>query len=225
MRILLVEDDPRMASFIRRGLREENYTVDLAKDGEEGLFLANCHPYDLLVLDLMLPKRTGLEVLRELRAEKSVVPILILTAKDKPSDKVNGLDAGADDYLVKPFSFEEFLARVRALLRRRGKIQQAVLRAADLELDTTKRRAARGGKDIVLTSREYDLLVYLMRHANQVVTRTALAENVWEHDFDTFSNVIDVLVARLRRKIDDGFSRKLIQTARGSGYILEISPE
>ena len=222
MRILLVEDDGRMASFIRRGLREENYTVDLAVDGEEGLYLAQVHAYDLIVLDLLLPKKGGLEVLAKLRQENIATPVLILTAKDKPSDKAKGLDAGADDYLVKPFSFEEFLARIRALLRRRGHLSEAVLRAADLEINTLKRRVTRAGKDISLTSREYVLLEYFLRHPNQVVTRSSLAENVWEHDFDTFSNVIDVLIARLRRKIDDGFDVKLLQTVRGSGYILQI---
>lgn len=222
MRILLVEDDARMASFIRRGLREENYTVDLAADGEEGLYMAQTHPYNLIVLDLLLPKKSGLEVLTQLRSERVAVPVLILTAKDKPSDKARGLDTGADDYLVKPFSFEEFLARLRALLRRSGTISEPVLRAADLEVDTRKRSVLRAGKEITLTGREYLLLEYFLRHPNEVVTRSALSENVWEHDFDTFSNVIDVLIARLRRKIDDGFDAKLLQTVRGSGYLLKI---
>ncbi len=221
MKILLVEDDARMASFIRRGLREENYTVDLATDGEQGLYLAQVHAYDLLVLDLLLPKKSGLEVLTTLRAERVGIPILILTAKDKPSDKAKGLDAGADDYLVKPFSFEEFLARIRALLRRRGDLSETVLRAADIEINTKKRSVTRAGKEILFTAREYLLLEYFLRHPNEVVTRSALAENVWEHDFDTFSNVIDVLIARVRRKIDDGFSVKLLHTVRGSGYILK----
>ncbi len=221
MRILLVEDDARMASFIRRGLKEENYTVDLAKNGEEGLYLAQLNPYDLIILDLLLPKKSGLEVLRDLRRERVTVPVLILTAKDKPSDKATGLDSGADDYLVKPFSFEEFLARVRALLRRRGDLLETVLRVADLQVDTLKRQVLRAGKEIFLTSREYSLLEFMIRHKNQVVTRSALAEKVWEHDFDTFSNVIDVLVARLRRKIDGDFHPRLLQTVRGSGYILQ----
>lgn len=219
-----MEDDARMASFIRRGLKEENYTVDLAKDGEEGLYLAQLDPYDLVILDLLLPKKSGLEVLRQLRFERVTVPILILTAKDKPSDKATGLDAGADDYLVKPFSFEEFLARIRALLRRRGDLLETVIRVADLELDTLKRQVVRAGKTVTLTSREYALLEFLVRHKHQVVTCSALAENVWEHDFDTFSNVIDVLIARLRRKIDGEFRPHLLQTVRGSGYILQ-APE
>lgn len=224
MRILLVEDDARMASFIRRGLKEENYTVDLAKDGEEGLYLAQLNPYSLIILDLLLPKKGGLEVLKTLRSEKISTPILILTAKDKPSDKATGLDAGADDYLVKPFSFEEFLARLRALSRRRGALTETVIRIDDLEVDTLKRHVTRAGKEIPLTSREYALLEFLIHRQNQVVTRSSLAENVWEHDFDTYSNVIDVLIARLRRKIDDGFKAKLLQTVRGSGYILQ-TPE
>ena len=224
MRILLVEDDARMAGFIRRGLREENYTVDLAKDGEEGRYLVQLNSYDLIILDLLLPKKSGLELLKELRNEKIKTPVLILTAKDKPSDKAKGLDAGADDYLVKPFSFEEFLARIRALLRRRGDLLGTVIRLADLEVDTLKRRVVRAGKELSLTSREYALLEYLLRRQGQIVTRSLLAENIWEHDFDTFSNVIDVLIARLRRKIDDGFEPKLLQTVRGSGYLLQ-TPE
>ena len=222
MRILLVEDDSRVASFIRRGLREENYSVDLAADGEQALFLGQSEKYDLMILDLHLPKRSGHEVLRTLRAERVTVPILILTAKDGLEDKVAGLDAGADDYLTKPFGFEELLARVRALLRRRGDMVPSVLRMADLEMDTLKRRVTRRDKEIILTNREYALLEFFMRHPDQGVTRSLLAEHVWGYDFDTFSNVIDVHIARLRRKIDDDFSPKLLQTLRGSGYKLGI---
>ncbi len=221
MRILLAEDDARVASFIRRGLREEHYTVDTAADGEQALFLAQTGDYDVIMLDLMLPKRNGLDVLKTLRGEKLNVPILILTAKDELRDKVSGLDAGADDYLTKPFGFNELLARVRALLRRPGKLLNAVLRAGDLELDTLRHRATRSGKDLILTHHEYALLEFLLRHPNQVVTRTMLAEHVWEHDFDPLSNVIDVHIARLRRKIDDGFDPRLLQTVRGSGYMLQ----
>lgn len=221
MRLLLIEDDSRMASFIRRGLREENYTVDVASDGEEGLYQAQLNPYDLIVLDLLLPKKSGLEVLKTLRNEKMTTPVLILTAKDKPSEKALGLDTGADDYLVKPFSFEEFLARIRALCRRRGPLQPSVFKTGDLEVDTLRRRATIKGKPVTLTNREYALLEYFVRHPNQVVTRTALAENIWEHDFDTMTNVIDVLIARLRRKIDDGPTPRLLKTVRGSGYIFE----
>jgi len=221
MRILLVEDDARVASFIRRGLREEHYTVDVARDGEEALFLAQTGEYDLIILDLLLPKRGGLDVLRTLRAEHLTVPVLILTAKDDLDDKVKGLNAGADDYLAKPFGFEELLARVRALLRRRGDLTPTVLRAADLEVDVLRHHVTRNGRELVLTNREYALLEFFLHHVNQVVTRTMLAEHVWEHDFDPLSNVIDVHVARLRRKIDERTSRKLLQTIRGRGYMLK----
>ncbi len=220
MRILLVEDDARVAGFIRRGLREEQYTVDVAGDGEQALFLAQTGAYDLVILDWLLPKRNGLEVLRTLRAERIAVPVLILTAKDELQDKVTGLDAGADDYLTKPFKFDELLARVRALLRRRGGVVPTVLRVADLELDVLRHRVTRGDRALELTSREYAILEFLLRHQGQVVSRTMLAEHVWQHDFDTLSNVIDVHVARLRRKIDGGSSSKLLQTVRGSGYCL-----
>jgi len=222
MRILLVEDDPRVASFIRRGLREEHYAVDIASDGEQALFTAQTGEYDLMILDLLLPKKSGLEVLRILRSEKITVPVLILTAKDKPEDKVTGLDSGADDYLTKPFGFEELLARIRALLRRRGDMTPTLLRLADLEMDTLRHRVSRKGKEISLTNREYALLEFFLQHPNQIVTRSMLAEHIWEHDFDTFSNVIDVHIARLRRKIDGDFSPKLLHTLRGSGYKLAL---
>ncbi|MBI4597461.1 MAG: response regulator transcription factor [Candidatus Omnitrophica bacterium] len=220
MRILVVEDDARVASFIRRGLREEHYTVDVGADGEQALYLAQTNDYDLLILDLLLPKRSGLDVLRELRKDGVTIPILVLTAKDERSDKVAGLDAGADDYLTKPFGFDELLARVRALMRRRGDMVQTIMRVADVEMDTLRHRVTRGGKDIMLTNREYGLLEYFLRHPDRVVTRTMLAEHVWEHDFDPLSNVIDVHVARLRRKVDEGCSLKLLHTLRGTGYIL-----
>ncbi len=221
MRILLVEDDSRVASFIRRGLREENYAVDVAADGERALFLAQTEEYDVIILDLLIPKKSGLEVLTELRAAGQKTPVLILTAKDERQDKVAGLDKGADDYLTKPFAFEELLARLRALLRRRGDLVQTTLRVGDLELDALKRQVTRGGKEILLTNREFALLEYLMRNLNRVVTRTLLAEHVWEHDFDPLSNVIDVHVARLRQKIDGNSSVKLIETVRGRGYLLK----
>jgi DNA-binding response OmpR family regulator len=224
MRILVVEDDARVASFIRRGLREEQYTVDVAGDGEQALFLAQTNDYDLLILDLVIPKRPGLEVLRTLRAERVSTPILILTAKGKPEEKVAGLDAGADDYLPKPFDFDELLARVRALLRRRGDLIPTVLRAGDLELDVLRHRATRASCELALTSREYAVLEFLLRYQNQLVTRTMLAEHVWEHDFDPLSNVINVTVARLRKKIDGDSSQKLLHTVRDRGYILR-APE
>jgi DNA-binding response OmpR family regulator len=220
MRILVIEDDMGVASFVRRGLREQNYVVDLAADGEEALFLAQTGDYDAIILDLVLPKASGLEVARALRRDAKTVPILILSAKEDLESKVTGLDAGADDYLTKPFRFEELLARLRALLRRQTGLLPQVLRLADLELDSLRRRVRRGGCEIALTSREYSLLEYLMRKCGQVVTRTMLAEHVWEHDFDPMSNVIDVHISRLRRKIDAGFEPKLLQTIRGSGYVL-----
>lgn len=222
MRILLAEDDVRVAGFIRRGLREEQYAVDMADDGEKALFMAQTGDYDAIVLDLMLPKVDGMEILRTLRKGKCDTPVLVLTAKDKPKDKVEGLNAGADDYLTKPFGFEELLARIRALLRRRGNMMPTVLAAGDLEMDTLKHRVRRAKKDLDLTNREYALLEYFLRHPNEVVTRTQLSEHVWEAEFDTFSNVIDVHIARLRQKINAGFSPKLLETVRGSGYILQI---
>lgn len=223
VRILVVEDDARLASFIRRGLREEQFTVDVAADGEQGLFLAQTGEFDVIVLDLVLPKVDGIQVVRRLREEGVTVPVLILTAKEELKDKVTGLNAGADDYLTKPFGFEELLARIRALLRRRGDLIPTALRISDLEMDTLRHRVTRATKEIDLTNREYELLEYLLRHANQTVTRTMLAEHVWEYSFDPLSNVIDVHIARLRRKIDDGFERKLLQTVRGSGYTLSDS--
>ena len=221
-RILLVEDDVMVASLTRRGLREEHYTVDVAPDGEQALFLAQTGEYDCVILDWLLPKRTGLEVLRTLRAEGRTVPVLLLTAKDELRDKVAGLDAGADDYLTKPFGFDELLARVRALLRRRGELVATTLTVADLALDVLKHRVTRGTQVLALTNREYALLEFLLRHPNQVVTRTMLAEHVWEHDFDPLSNVIDVHITRLRRKLDEGFTPKLLHTLRGSGYMLRV---
>lgn len=225
MRILVVEDDAQVASFIRRGLREEQYTVDVAGDGEEALFLAGVGEYDLLILDWRLPKRTGLEVLEALRADRSTVPVLMLTARDELQDKVSGFNAGADDYLTKPFSFEELLVRVRALLRRRGDLTPTILKVGDLEFDCLRHRVQRDGQKLDLTNREYTLLEYLMRNTGRVVTRTMLAEHVWEHDFDPMSNVIDVHIARLRRKIDDNFGVKLVHTIRGAGYTLRAKSE
>ncbi len=224
MRILLVEDDSAVSSFIRRGLREEHYTVDLAPDGEKALFLAETEKYDLIILDLLLPKVGGLEVLKTLRAKRLTLPVLILTAKDRLEDKVTGLNLGADDYLTKPFKFSELLARLRALFRRRGDVVSTVLTVDDLQMDLLRHRVTRGGRELKLTGREFAILEYFLRHANQVVTRTMLSEQVWEHDFDTFSNVINVHIARLRKKVDDGFDQKLIHTVRDSGYMLK-TPE
>lgn len=221
MRILLVEDDKKMASLIQRSLKEQRYAVDVANDGENGIFLADVNPYDLIILDIMLPVKDGLSICRELRKKKSETPILLLTAKDDIRDKVAGLDSGADDYLTKPFSFAEFLARVRVLLRRKRTERSTKLKVADLELDQVTHKVKRGGKEIILTSTEYALLEYLMLNCNEVVTRTMISEHVWNDEFDSFSNVINVYVNYLRKKIDDGFSQKLIHSLRGTGYTLK----
>ncbi len=221
MRILLVEDEKKVASFIERGLKEEHYAVDVAADGAEGLFLAEVNQYDLIILDIMLPDRSGMLVCRELREKKVNVPVLMLTAKDTIQDKVLGLDAGADDYLTKPFAFAEFLARVRALLRRERMRKSAVLKVADLELDLMTHRVRRGDREISLTNKEYTLLEYLMLNANHVVTRTMISEHVWNESFDSFTNIIDVYINYLRNKIDRGSHRKLIRSVRGTGYVLK----
>jgi len=220
MRILIIEDEKKIADFIKRGLKEEGYAVDVAYNGEEGHFLATTNEYDLIILDLMLPKLDGISLCRKLREEKVTMPIMMLTAKDTVKDKVVGLDSGADDYLIKPFAFEEFLARVRSLLRK-GKPQQSKLKVADLELDLLSHKVIRAGKVIELTTKEYALLEYLMRNCGTIVTRAMLSEHVWDVNFDTFTNVIDVYINYLRNKIDQGFKKKLIQTIRGRGYILK----
>ena len=224
MRILVVEDERKLASFIQRGLREEKYTVDMASEGEKGLFLAEINTYDLIILDVMLPGKDGLFVCRELRSKKIDTPILILTARDTIKDKVAGLDVGADDYLTKPFAFEELLARVRALLRRQQTSKTAHLKIADLELDQLTHKVRRCGKEISLTHKEYALLEYLMLNAHQVVTRTMISEHVWNEDFDSFTNVIDVYIRYLRNKIDKGFPKALLHTLRGTGYMLNENP-
>ncbi len=220
MRILVIEDERKIASFIARGLREQKYTVDAALNGEEGLFLAEVNPYDLIVLDIMLPGKNGIAVSKELRQKGINVPILMLTARDALKDKISGLDAGADDYLTKPFAFGEFLARVRALLRRREEKKIPALKVADLELNQLSRKVWRAGKEIILTSKEYALLEYFMLHPDEVITRTMISEHVWEEDFDSFTNVIDVYIKYLRDKIDKNFKKKLIHTIRGAGYML-----
>lgn len=221
MRILLVEDERKIASFIERGLKEEYYTVDVIGDGEKALFLVEINPYDLIILDIMLPGKDGIAVCRELRRKKIDVPILMLTARDTIKDKVLGLDSGADDYLAKPFNFEEFLARVRALLRRKTKEKTATLKIADLELDQLTHKVKRAGKEIILTNKEYALLEHLMLNANHVVTRTMISEHVWNENFDSFTNVIDVHINFLRNKIDKGFKKQLLHTLRGRGYIFK----
>ncbi len=223
MRILLVEDERKVASFIRSALEEQSYAVDVSHDGEEGYDLAESTDYDLIVLDIMLPKVDGFQVLRRLRTRKPALPVLILTARGSVQDRVRGLDLGADDYLVKPFALAELIARVRALLRRG--VREAVndLRIDDLVLDAARRRVTRAGKPIDLSNKEYSLLEYLMRNANHVVTRSMIAEHVWDASFDSFTNVIDVYINHLRNKIDRNAPRKLIQSVRGVGYRLSAS--
>lgn len=218
MRILVVEDEPGIANFVRQGLTEAGYAVDLAWDGREGLDYALAADYDVLVLDIMLPKMDGLELLRELRRLGDKTPALMLTARDTVDNRVEGLDAGADDYLVKPFAFPELLARVRALLRRPPLQVGTILRVGDLEMDTAKREVRRSDHPIELSPREYAVLEYLMRHPNQVLTRTQISEHVWNFDFFNESNVVDVYVGYLRRKIDQGENLPLIHTVRGVGY-------
>ncbi len=224
MRILVVEDEKKVGSFIKKGLEEENYAVDIAYDGEEGLTLAQINEYDLILLDIMLPRLDGMEVLRQIRRNGSNVPILMLTAKDSVEDIVSGLDGGSDDYLTKPFSFDELVARVRALLRRKAKEKTDLLTVGDLSLSTSTHRVKRGGREIELTAKEYALLEYFMRNPNRVLTRVLITEHVWDYHFDPSTNVIDVYVNYLRKKIDQGFEKKLIHTIRGSGYIMKDEP-
>jgi DNA-binding response OmpR family regulator len=221
MRVLLVEDEEKIAQFIARALKEERYVVDTAGDGENALFLAETNTYDLIILDVVLPIKDGIAVCKELRKKDISCPILMLTAKDKLKDKVAGLDAGADDYLTKPFAVQEFLARVRSLTRRSGVYTATALKVGDLELDRLTHRVSRAGKDIALTSREYALLEYLMTNENQVVTRTMISEHVWNENFDSFTNIIDVYINGLRKKIDSGSADPLIHTVRGAGYCLK----
>ena len=223
MRILVVEDEQKVASFIQRGLEAERYHVDVAHDGDAGLTRALDDEYDLVILDVMLPRRDGLSVLRALRARRRTVPVLLLTARAGVADKVAGLDGGADDYLTKPFEVAELLARVRALLRR-GTAAPPLLEIADLRLDPATRQVTRAGRPIELTAREHALLEYFLRNAGRVLSRAMIAQHVWGVSFDTFTNVIDVYVNYLRRKIDAGFEPKLLHTVRGAGYVLR-APE
>lgn len=223
MRILVIEDEVKVASFIKKGLEQEQYSVDTTQDGEEGLYLAESNDYDLVLLDLMLPKINGMQVLTTLRKKKPGIPILILTAKSSVEDRVQGLDRGGDDYLVKPFAFAELLARIRALLRRGNRDVVLELRTGDLVLDPVRHRVTRCNKPIELSNKEYALLEYLMRNAGQVVTRTMIAEHVWDLSFDSFTNVIDVYINFLRNKIDKGFPTRLLHTVRGVGYMLSAT--
>jgi heavy metal response regulator len=223
MRILVIEDEKKVANFIKKGLEEEHYAVDTAYDGEVGLFMAETNEYDLIVLDLMIPKIDGLEVLKRIRSNKINVPVLVLTAKATVEDIVKGLDTGCDDYLTKPFEFVEFLARIRALLRREKIEKEPILKVSDLTLSLVTHKVMRRGKEIELTSKEYALLEYFMRNPEKVLTRTMISEHVWDYHFDSLTNVVDVYVNYLRKKIDKDFEPKLIHTIRGVGYILSTT--
>ena len=225
MRILIVEDDSTLAQFLRKGLQEERYVIDLAVDGQEGLLRARETPYDLIILDIRLPKLDGLLVCRKLRAEGITIPILLLTARQSADDKVEGLDTGADDYLTKPFAYPELLARIRALLRRSSPPQPTRLRVADLELDPVSHKVWRAGKEITLTHKEYGVLEYLMRNVNRALTRTAIIAHVWDVNYDSMTNIVDVQIRALRAKIDRDCSPTLLQTVRGVGYMLETPKE
>jgi two-component system copper resistance phosphate regulon response regulator CusR len=220
MRILIVEDEPKTAAYVRKGLSEHAYVVDVADNGIEGLHLATSGSYDLILLDVMLPGADGWTVLEALRRQRQT-PVLFLSARDAVADRVKGLELGADDYLVKPFAFSELLARIRTLLRRGAAQVEQHARIADLELDRVRRRVGRGGTRIDLTAKEYALLDYFVRHVGEVVSRTLIAEHVWDMNFDSDTNVVDVAVRRLRAKLDDPFATKLIQTIRGVGYVFE----
>ena len=222
MKILIVEDEPKTGQYLRQGLGEAGFSVDLVRDGADGLHLATQVAYDLVILDVMLPGLDGWQVLQSLRKKGQEMPVLFLTARDQVEDRVKGLELGADDYLVKPFSFAELLARVRTILRRgRAGAEATTLRVADLELDLLRRRVTRGGKRIDLTAKEFGLLELLMRRQGEVLPRTLIASQVWDMNFDSDTNIIEVAVRRLRAKVDDGHDVRLIQTVRGMGYVLE----
>jgi two-component system copper resistance phosphate regulon response regulator CusR len=222
MRVLLVEDDSRMAGVIAKGLREQSYAVDVAQDGDAGLYQCSINDYDVIILDVLLPLRDGFEVCRELRKRGSATPILMLTARASIDDRLTGFDAGADDYLTKPFSFRELLARIRALLRRDSHLRPDIFEIGDLTVDSASHRVSRASHEVQLTAKEYALLEYLARHAGQLVSRIDIAEHVWDDSFDPFSNTIEVYMNRLRRKIDENHQVKLLHTRRGEGYILEV---
>ena len=221
MRVLLVEDDHRIAGFVAKGLRENSYAVDVAVNGEDGLYQTEINDYDLIILDVNLPKKDGFEVCRELREAGKRTPILMLTARDAVDDRISGLDFGADDYLTKPFEFRELLARLRALSRRHSEVRSPKINIADLEIDTVSQRAWRAGKEIELTTKEYALLEFLAVSKGKVVGREEISTHVWDENFDAFSNLIEVYIKRLRTKMDEGFRIQLIRTRRGAGYILD----
>ncbi len=220
MRILVVDDDERLRSVVRRGLSEEGYAVDVAENGEVGTYLALGNDYDLVILDIMMPKLDGMSLCKALREARSNVPVLMLTARDAVSDRVAGLDSGADDYLVKPFAFDELMARVRALTRRRAPARSPTIRIGDLVVDTVTRRVHRGNQEIVLTAKEYAVLEYLVRNPGALMTRGMIEEHAWNNDYDSVSNLVDVYIRRLRSKLDVGEEGSLIETVRGAGYRL-----
>jgi two-component system OmpR family response regulator len=221
VRVLIVEDEPKMARILRRGLEDEGYAVDTSADGEDALHMATENEYDAVLLDVMLPGRDGFDVCRQMRARGRWAPVIMLTARDAVSDRVRGLDSGADDYLVKPFSFDELVARVRALVRRGAKERPATLRVGPLTLDPATRRVERSGSALSFTPKEYALLEFLMRHPNEIMSRTRILEHVWDYNYDGVSNVVDVYVKYLRAKIDVPFDSSLIKTIRGAGYMLD----
>jgi heavy metal response regulator len=223
MKILVVEDEKKVAAFIKKGLEEDDFSVELAYDGERGGELAAQRVFDLIILDILMPKKDGLAMLEELRAKRISTPVLMITAKGSVEDKVRGLDSGADDYLVKPFAIAELLARVRSLLRRGGPEKLTTLVVANLTLDLVSHKAGRGEKIIDLTAKEYTLLEYFMRNTNKVLSRTIISEHIWNYNFDTGTNIIDVYINHLRNKIDGGFEKKLIHTVRGVGYLMKAS--
>jgi DNA-binding response OmpR family regulator len=224
MRVLVVEDHRNTAAFVRKALLAEGFAVDVCRDGESALATAFATPYDAIVLDIMLPGRDGLGVLRQLRERRNATPVLLLSARGEVNERVEGLDAGADDYLPKPFVMAELVARLRALGRRGGENRSPILSLADLTLDTATREARRGGRTFELTAREYRLLEYLLRSAGRICTRTAILEKVWDYDFDPGSNIVDVYIKRLREKLDADFEPKLFHTVRGVGYVLKEAP-
>jgi two-component system copper resistance phosphate regulon response regulator CusR len=225
MRILLVEDEPKVSGFVQRGLTAERYAVDVSADGRDGLEMAQTYPYDLIILDLMLPRLDGREVLQRLRHKDACVPVLVLTARDSIEDKVKLFESGADDYLTKPFAFAELLVRAKALLRRGPVNRSSTLKVGDLELDRLTQQIKRGGRRIELTAKEYSLLEYLMQNADRVLSRNMIIEHVWDQSFDGITNIVDVYVRHLRSKVDDGQGSKLIRTVRGAGYMIRAGGE
>lgn len=221
MRILIVEDENKTANYLKKGLNEHGFTVDIASEGEDGLHLARTEAYDLIVLDVMLPGRSGWSIIKELRNDGIDVPVIFLSARDAVHDRVHGLELGADDYLVKPFAFSELLARIRIILRRQPLQQPDVMRMEDLELDLIRHKARRGGIPLDLTAKEFQLLSLMLRRRGEVLTRTTISEQVWGINFDSDTNIVDVAIRRLRKKVDDPFPHKLIHTIRGVGYVLD----